>query len=165
MDHVGELSSKRSEFIAWMEKDVVPTLAPDYQTSFFNNVKTNWLKAEAASPPPAPNPLAFIIGPRCLKMYDDLKHVLHYLEKTAVPREEIAAMTFFPRENLIDNPERMFREAARPLLVIMFKYFVEFGRLYYRHLCETDPVLASMVNARKERKEASSKGGGAVDSK
>lgn len=159
------MDTKLNEFVVWMEAELVPTLSPPMQTSFFQKVKANWEKAEAMKSPGVPNPMVHIvIGPRCLKMRDDILHTLHYLEKTPVPMEEIVRFRFFPSTDLIDEPERMFREASREHMVTMFKYFAEFGRLYYQYLVENDPVLASMVAARKEKGKEKEEGS-SMDSK
>jgi hypothetical protein len=166
MEHLTELDRKLGEFVAWMEREVVPTLEAEYQASFHSNVKANWKKAEGfKGGVGSVNPLVHaVIGPRCLKMYDDIKHVHHYLSKSEVPQGEIVRMDFFPRDNLIDDPERMFKDASRPHLIEMFQYFIDFGKLYYQYLKETDPVLMTL-SAKAGKNKGLLKDEGPVDSK
>ena len=139
------LDSRLCEFIDFMEGTLVPHLKPDYQQQFFEKVKATFLKAQSLTPEGGVNPLIHAtIGPKCLSKRTAILKVKHYLEKTPVPQGEIVQMDFFPRGDLIDDPERMFREARREDLVTMFCYFDEFGKLYWQYLKKTDPVLLGL---------------------
>ena len=150
MEHISKLDAKLKEFVEWMGRELVPKLSPDFQQTYYSGVKANWEKAEQFKGAGGVNPLVHaVIGPTCLKMYDDIKHVHHYLAKTEVPAMEIVQMDFFPGTAIITDPERMFKEAAREDLAKMFQYFIDFGRLYYKYMKETDPVLMSLSKGKE----------------
>lgn len=144
MDRLLELSNRVEDFVIWMEKEVVPTLKPDYQQEFFEQVKGVWEKAELLRQPGQPNLIVHHVGTRAVKQYAGIVKTLHYLENTSVPLLEIVKTKWFPK-GIIEDPERMFTQASRAHMVKMFSYSKDFAELYYDVLLESDPALAKLL--------------------
>jgi len=145
MEFLDTLAVRVGDLMNFMDTEMVPELPADYQEVFYEKVKKPFEELQRMAGEGALQLTLHSIGPMALKDRKCVLKIRHYLADTGVPAKEI--VKFYPKGcQLIDEPERMFREAKREHLVKLFDYFDQFGTLYYLYLKKEDPLMAVMMS-------------------